>query len=81
MTTTDVKVEYTLRELIDRAGLSRKVLLAVLKSAGIKMHRRGRILAVYLSELRRDAPELWASMEERAHLIAIARENAVPPEV
>jgi len=67
-----VKASYSVAELAKWAGMSRCVTLTLLKSEGVTFARRGRVIVVYLADVRRNAPDLWQSVLDRHHLIRLA---------
>ena len=62
----ELKVIYTVSELAALAGLSRFRTLRLLESARVPIKRSGRLLVVYLAELRSACPAFWDGVLDRA---------------
>jgi hypothetical protein len=56
---------YTIGELARLSGLSRYRMLRMLKGAGVKVHRSGRVFVVFLADLNTAFPKLWRSLALR----------------
>jgi len=65
MTENDLKAAYTVPELAKMMGLSRFQVGRMLTKAGIVTESSGAKRWVWISELKRRAPEAWASMLDR----------------
>lgn len=64
-----LKVAYTVTELAQMAGESRRKMLRLLLSNGVKLHKRGaRGDLVFLSQIRQSFPDLWDSLLDRLRL-------------
>lgn len=67
----NIKPIYTVPELARMMALTTKRALRLLARAGVPV-QPGDPRMVYLSDLKAMAPEIWTSMEEAAHIKAIA---------
>lgn len=72
---TTLKASYTVCELASMAGQSRYVTLKALESTNVPIYSRGRVLTVYLSDLRERHPALWDSILEILRLSHRAADN------
>lgn len=67
----NVKPIYTVPELARMLGISRFRATTLLRRVGVPI-QPGDPRMVYLSDIKACAPEIWTSMEEAAHIKAIA---------
>ena len=56
-----LKAFYSVPELAEMTGVGRGQLRRLLESNGVVLHRNGRKLVVYLSDIKRSMPDLWES--------------------
>jgi hypothetical protein len=66
-----IKPIYTVGELASMMSISRFRALRILRRARVPI-QPGKPGLVYLSDLKAMAPDVWMSMEEAAHLRALA---------
>lgn len=67
----NVKPIYTVPELARMMCVSPKRAVRLLSRAGVAV-QPGDPRTVYLSDIKASAPDIWLSMEEAAHIKAIA---------
>jgi len=67
-----LKAAYSVPELAEMSGLQVDRVRRMLVSNGVKTERNGRVIVVYLSQIKRAMPDLWESILDRLALTQAA---------